>query len=49
MHAIYYDSFRTCPRALPRSQNFIGDEYEDDDEVVLYNPLCNFTKMTLDS
>jgi hypothetical protein len=28
MNAIYSDSFRACPR----NQNFIGDEYEDDDE-----------------
>jgi hypothetical protein len=32
MHAIYSDSFRRRPRARPRNQNFIGDEYEDDDD-----------------
>jgi hypothetical protein len=35
MAAIYSDSFRT--RTRPRNQNFIGDEYEDDDEDEVRN------------
>jgi len=32
MSANQSDSFRVRPHARPRNQNFIRDEYEDDDE-----------------
>ena len=45
----YYRPRRRA-RARPRNQNFIEDEYEDDDDKVrTLEPFGKFTKITLDS